>query len=57
MNGIQMPWEGPGQCRIVRFIVEPLAITEKKNSDFEEASTMIVNEYQFISPVTTGPWV
>lgn len=52
-----MPWEGPGQCRIVRFIVEPLAITEKKNSDFEEASTMIVNEYQFISPVTTGPWV
>ena len=36
------------------LIVESLAITEEKNSDFEEASTVIVNEFHFNSPIIIG---
>lgn len=36
------------------LIVEPIAITEEKNNDFEEASTVMVNEFQFNSPIIIG---
>lgn len=39
---------------IASLIVEPVAVTEEENSDFEEASTMIVNEFQFNSPAVIG---